>query len=147
MAAIDPLVRVFAALADPSRVRLLTACFGGERCVCQLVELLGRSNATVSKHLAILRDAGLLASRKEGRWVYYRLPDEPGPEAADAIGFVRRHAAPDTIEADRRAMERILAVEPTELCRKQRSACCGVGNNPADGSPGPAETNQPKENP
>ncbi|HHN77997.1 MAG TPA: ArsR family transcriptional regulator, partial [Phycisphaerales bacterium] len=127
MATLDRLVRVTSALADPSRVRLLAACFGGERCVCQLVELLGRSNATVSKHLAILRDAGLLDSRKEGRWVYYRLPDEPGPEAADAIGLVRRHAAGDgVIGADCEQMGRILAVEPAVLCRSQRAGCCVV---------------------
>ena len=133
MATLDRLVRVTSALADPSRVRLLAACFGGERCVCQLVELLGRSNATVSKHLAILRDAGLLDSRKEGRWVYYRLPDEPSPEAGDAIGLVRRHAAGDgVIGADVEQMERILAVEPTVLCRSQRAGCCVVEDRADD---------------
>lgn len=125
MPTLAPLFRVFAALADPSRVRLLAACFGGERCVCQLVELLELSNATVSKHLAILRDAGLLASRKQGRWVYYRLPDDPSPEAADAIGFVRRHSGDrDELAADAKQMQRILAVEPVELCRMQRAGCC-----------------------
>ncbi len=126
MPAADPIIRVFAALADTSRVQLLAACFDGERCVCQLVELLGRSNATVSKHLAILREAGLLDSRKQGRWVYYRLPDEPSPEAADAIGLVRRHADTDMIARDHRRMEQILAVEPTVLCRNQRAGCCAV---------------------
>ena len=62
------------ALSDPHRVRLLAACLDRERCVCQLVELIDLSNASISKHLAVLRHAGLLVSRKEGRWVHYRTP-------------------------------------------------------------------------
>ena len=142
MNTLEHAVRITSALADPSRVRLLAACFTGEKCVCQLVALLDLSNATVSKHLSLLRDAGLLASRKEGRWVYYRLPETPTPAASDAIGFVQRHAG-RTVEmaADKAQMERILAIEPTELCRRQRAGCC-----PDDpGRPGKAESDQAEE--
>jgi DNA-binding transcriptional ArsR family regulator len=131
----DHLVRITTALADPGRVRLLAACFGGERCVCQLVALLGLSNAAVSKHLSLLRDAGLLASRKQGRWVYYRLPEEPGPAAGEAIAWVRRHAEADgVIRSDREQLDRILAVDPAVVCRLLREGgemseklkeCCG----------------------
>ena len=119
-------VRIAAALSDPSRVRLLWACFGGERCVCQLVELLGLSNATVSKHLSLLRDAGLLVSRKEGRWVHYRLPPEPSEAAREATEWVRRHGE-GLRSDDRDRMERIVSLEPAELCRMQRAGCCVVG--------------------
>lgn len=130
-------VRISAALSDPSRVRLLWACFGGERCVCQLVELLGLSNATVSKHLSVLRDAGLLVSRKEGRWVHYRLPPEPSEAAREATEWVRRHGEVVRSE-DRDRMERILTLEPAELCRMQRAGCC-VGDAAAGDGQTPGE--------
>lgn len=121
------LVRISAALADPNRVRLLAACFDGELCVCQLVALVGLSNAAVSKHLSLLRDAGLLESRKQGRWVYYRLPEEPGAAAGEAIGWVRRHVG-EAMDRDRGLMKQILGLEPVELCRMQRAGCCVVGS-------------------
>jgi len=131
----ETLTRIAAALADPHRVRLLNACVEGEWCVCQLVELLGLSNAAVSKHLSVLRDAGLLASRKEGRWVHYRLPEEPGDAAAGAIGWVRRHSG-GLSEEDRARLGLILAVEPVELCRMQRAGCCVVGDEESMGHGG-----------
>jgi len=69
-------LRMFSALGDESRMRLLFALRKGELCVCQLIALLDLSPSTVSKHLSILRDAGLLDSRKKGRWVYYRLAEQ-----------------------------------------------------------------------
>ena len=59
------------ALADPNRVRVLLALEGQELCVCQIVEFLGLAPSTVSKHLAILNQVGLIRSRKAERWVYY----------------------------------------------------------------------------
>ena len=68
----------FGVLADPTRLRLLSLiAAAGEACAaCDLVEPLGVSQPTVSHHLKVLREAGLVESRKEGRWVYYR----PVPE-------------------------------------------------------------------
>jgi ArsR family transcriptional regulator len=68
----------FGVLADPTRLRLLSLIAAqGEACAaCDLVEPLGVSQPTVSHHLKVLREAGLVESRKEGRWVYYR----PVPE-------------------------------------------------------------------
>ena len=69
----------FAVLADPVRLRLLSllaSAQSGEACVCELVEPLGRSQPTVSHHLKILADAGLIEGDKRGRWVWYRVvPD------------------------------------------------------------------------
>ena len=59
------------ALADPNRVRLLLALRGGELCACQITELFGLAPSTMSKHLSILYQAGLVDSRKNGRWVHY----------------------------------------------------------------------------
>ncbi len=121
----DRLTRVWGALADPSRVRLLAACLDRERCVCQLVALLDLSNASISKHLGQLRDAGLLESRREGRWVHYRLADDPDPIINDALAMVRRHAEGDgLIGQDRRTLGHIDAIEPGDLARMQREGCC-----------------------
>lgn len=65
----------FAVLADPVRLRLLSliaSAPAGEVCVCELVEPLARSQPTVSHHLKILVDAGLVTGEKRGRWVWYR---------------------------------------------------------------------------
>lgn len=67
---------VLKALADETRLRALCALRGGELCVCQLIALLELAPSTVSKHLSILRAARLVESRKEGRWMYYRLSKE-----------------------------------------------------------------------
>ena len=61
---------------------LLKARAGGERCVCDLTEALGLGLSKLSFHLRVLREAGLLADRQQGRWVYYRLR----PEALAALG-------------------------------------------------------------
>ena len=69
----------FAALADPVRLRLLSllaSAPAGEACVCELVEPLERSQPTVSHHLKILVDAGLITGEKRGRWVWYRIVPE-----------------------------------------------------------------------
>ena len=67
------------ALADENRVRTLLALRKGELCVCQITELFGLAPSTVSKHLSILFQAGLVESRKEGRWIYYQLPGRNAP--------------------------------------------------------------------
>lgn len=73
------LAGAFGVLADPVRLRLLSlvaSAPAGEACVCELVEPLGRSQPTVSHHLKILVDAGLISGEKRGRWVWYRVVPE-----------------------------------------------------------------------
>ena len=65
-------VTIAKALSDPHRVRALLALRNGELCVCQIIELLGLSPSSVSRHMSMLKSAGLLESRKDSRWVYYR---------------------------------------------------------------------------
>ena len=81
------LARDFAVLADPVRLRLLSllaSAPAGEACVCELVEPLERSQPTVSHHLKVLGDAGLVTGEKRGRWVWYR----PVPERLDRLRSV-----------------------------------------------------------
>lgn len=64
---------MFRAFSDRTRLRLLNLLRGGETCVCDLVEVLGVSQPKVSRHLAYLRRAGLVVSRKDGLWMHYSL--------------------------------------------------------------------------
>ncbi len=73
----DPLIvskaRVLKAMAHPSRLLIMEALAEGEKCVCELQALVGSDLSTVSKHLSLMKTAGLLANRKEGLFVYYLL--------------------------------------------------------------------------
>ena len=69
-------VNVFKALSDPNRIRILKMLIGRELCMCEVREVLSLSNSTVSKHLTILRDAGLLLDSKDGKWVNFRINDK-----------------------------------------------------------------------
>ena len=108
------------ALSDPNRVRLLCAMRGGELCVCQLIELLGLAPSTVSKHLSILTQAELLESRKQGRWVYYRLPRKPEPGVAARLSNETFRALADSviIAGDEKQLASIRRADPEALCRK-----------------------------
>ena len=64
---------LFKALADPVRLEVVQALGGGERCVCDLTQGLGLAQSRLSFHLKVMREAGLIEAREEGRWVYYRL--------------------------------------------------------------------------
>jgi len=70
------LASTFAALADPTRVRLISALFSQELCVCDLAALLGMSQSATSHQLRILRNLNLVRTRKDGRIVYYTLDDD-----------------------------------------------------------------------
>jgi ArsR family transcriptional regulator len=64
---------LFRALADPTRLRLLNLIADREICVCYFVQILGISQPKISRHLAYLRRAGIVAARRQGRWMHYRL--------------------------------------------------------------------------
>lgn len=79
------LSRTLKALSDPGRLTILFALRGGPRCVCELRQLLGLAQPTVSKHLKILENAGLVEGEKRGQWVHYRLAQHPeGPAGENA---------------------------------------------------------------
>jgi ArsR family transcriptional regulator, arsenate/arsenite/antimonite-responsive transcriptional repressor len=78
------LANLFAALADPTRLRLLNLMRGREVCVCYFVEILQQSQPKISRHLAYLRKAGVVSARREGKWMHYRI-QMPSDEAAEAI--------------------------------------------------------------
>jgi ArsR family transcriptional regulator len=72
-AAINRVDRMFRALGDPTRLRILSLLIQGELCVCDIVSTLRMPQPTVSRHLAYLRDSELVESRRDGLWMYYKL--------------------------------------------------------------------------
>ena len=73
---VRPLTRVFRALGDETRVRIVALLVHGELCVCHLEEALGLSQPNASRQLGILKNAGVLDSRRDGTWVYYRISEQ-----------------------------------------------------------------------
>lgn len=113
------------ALADEHRLRILMLLFKQELCACQIVEAFDLANSTISKHLSILRQAGLTHSRKEGRWVYYSLPANPPAEIQTTLNWLQALLADDaTSQADQAHIEAILQIDPVELCRRQSGKDC-----------------------
>ncbi len=111
------------ALSDENRVRVLMALSSGELCVCQVIELLNLAPSTVSKHMSILKQARLIESNKNGKWVYYRLPAEAPPVAAAAVEWAKSHLSADaTIKKDAQALKAIIKQHPVEVCKKQKES-------------------------
>ena len=79
----------FRALADHTRLRLLNLMGDDEVCVCFFVEVLKTNQPKISRHLAYLRRAGVVAARREGKWMHYRIVEPPDPHAARIFKEVR----------------------------------------------------------
>ncbi len=78
-------VQLFHALSDPTRLSVLRRLRFGEQCVCNLTDALDAAQSRLSFHLKVLKDAGLVADRREGRWMYYTLNPDVLAEIADAV--------------------------------------------------------------
>ena len=118
------LALLFAALSDRTRLRLLNLMDGREVCVCYFVEILGQSQPKISRHLAYLRRAGVVAARREGKWMHYRI------------------VAPSNIGAARILRETIAAVREekamqTDLARLDKACCAPRRIAAIEGAPLP----------
>jgi DNA-binding transcriptional ArsR family regulator len=120
---VKELMAITKALADESRTRVLMSLGGGELCVCQIMELLGLAPSTVSKHLTVLHQAGLVESRKEGRWIYYSLPDKKSaPCAYEALRWLRGTLASDErIAQDAKRLKAIRKMSKHNLCARYKA--------------------------
>jgi ArsR family transcriptional regulator len=78
-------VQLFHALSDETRLGVLDMLRGGERCVCDLQDALGAAQSRLSFHLKVLKEAGLVTDRREGRWSYYALAPDALGEAHDVV--------------------------------------------------------------
>lgn len=113
---------VLKALADENRLRALFALRGGELCACQLIALLELAPSTVSKHLSVLRSARLVDSRKDGRWMHYRLSREHrGPSTGKMLALLFADLGRTARFAeDRRRLKTICGENMESLCRRIR---------------------------
>src|ERR1700739_486925 len=120
------LVQLFAALADPTRLRLLNLMQGREVCVCYFVEILEQGQPKISRHLAYLRRAGIVAARRDGKWMHYSIewPDDARAQAILEATFT-------SFKADRE-MQLDLARLGQACCQPQRFVTL-------QGAPVPAE--------
>jgi ArsR family transcriptional regulator len=115
---------VFAALADDTRRRILGLLASGEICVCHIHEALDVPQPTASRHLAHLRKAGLVATRKDGLWVHYRLADLDDPAVAGVLRSTLSalHATEGTGE-DRKKLSKLIQI-PVKTLEKAAKSCC-----------------------
>ena len=81
------------ALSDPSRLRILDRLRGGERCVCELTDVLDTGQSLLSFHLKVLRDAGLVTARRDGRWMHYAVEAEALEQIEDFLASLRRRTS------------------------------------------------------
>jgi len=103
---LDALVTVFKAVGDPVRLRLFELLsLHDEVCVCHLVDALQIPQSTISRHLGILRHAGLVDTRREGKWMYYRLTGDLSLPLAGLLQCTQS----DTLEQDANALKKVLA--------------------------------------
>ncbi len=114
-------VTIAKALADETRLRALMLLAEGPLCLCQIVEILGLAPSTISKHMSILQQAGLVTSRKQGRWMHFAWSnDDSSPEVRQALEWINSTLCNDEqIRRDRQRLQETLTIEPEQLCRKK----------------------------
>jgi ArsR family transcriptional regulator len=115
---------VFAALADETRRRILGLLASGEICVCHIHEALDVPQSTASRHLAHLRKAGLVDTRRDGLWVHYRLAELHDPAVAGVLRstLAALHSSEGT-GVDRRKLSRLIQI-PLKALEKAAKGCC-----------------------
>lgn len=118
---------LFRALADETRLRILGLLLTGEVCVCHIHESLRISQPKASRHLAYLRRAGLVETRRDGLWVHYRLAESPNPivvTVRQAVAHALGHL--DGIHRDAERLQKKTGCAPV-VAGAPTFACCGNG--------------------
>ena len=112
-------ISISKALSDENRARALMMLIDQELCLCQLIEMLALAPSTVSKHMSILYQAGLVNTRKEGRWMYYSLAgEEASDQAASAIRWTKKALVENKqILADAKNLKTVLKKDKQQLCK------------------------------
>ena len=94
-------IRVMKALSDPNRVRVLKLLQEGELCVCEIQKVLKLAQSTISKHMKLLEDAGLVNRKRQGTWILYSLADTSDSQYAQTMLKALRHWMDDDAELQR----------------------------------------------
>lgn len=114
---------VIKAAADPTRVRILKILEGGEMCVCQVIAVIALGQSTISKHLFLLRAAGLVKDRRERKWIHYSLDGKSGnPYACTVLRNIRKWLNDDpVILRDRQRAALARDIGPVAICDRGMS--------------------------
>jgi ArsR family transcriptional regulator len=107
--------RLFKALGDETRLRIVALLSHGELCVCHLEDALSVSQPNVSRHLAILRMAGVVEHRRQGSWVYYRLARQADADCEQQLKSLMRTFSKRSVL--RKDLERLVKVRGPESCK------------------------------
>jgi len=111
---------IFHALSDETRLAVIEMLRGGERCVCDLQDAVGAAQSRLSFHLKVLKDAGLVTDRKEGRWSYYALDPDRIEEARSALGVLATPVPAVARPLQLHALERAPRSTPSSATRAAR---------------------------
>ena len=108
----------FAALSDRTRLRLLNLMSDGEVCVCFFAETLGTNNPKISRHLAYLKRAGLVAARREGKWMHYKITEPKDKYAAELFASTMKMIAADPqMQTDTHTLVRVCCPPRVQITR------------------------------
>jgi len=121
---VDNVVKIAKALSDVNRLRILNALYkNGELCACQISELLEISSPSVSRHMDLLKSAGFISAKKEGKWVFYTLSKniEDGGELEKIFSWVlSQFISSKQIKEDDEKLETIVSCLSFEFCKKYK---------------------------
>ncbi|MFV2080518.1 MAG: ArsR/SmtB family transcription factor [bacterium] len=108
---------LFKALSDETRLRIMALLVHGEQCVCDLMEVMDLPQSTVSRHLATLRQAGLVEDRRQGVWNYYQLADSSEPVCRELFGIVSSSLGHlEQIQSDQKRLKSLLMQKQSDAC-------------------------------
>ncbi|MBP2678641.1 MAG: putative Transcriptional regulator [Deltaproteobacteria bacterium] len=134
---------VMKSVADPTRVRILKLLEAGEMCVCQIVAVLELNQSTISKHLFLLKMAGLVRERQQKKWVHYSLDGSEGmPYARKMLATLKGWLNDDPVmERDRKREALAREIGPVDICERgmmlpprRAAACCPAPRRVTAGS-------------
>jgi ArsR family transcriptional regulator len=109
-------VAIGRALADSTRVRIVAALRNGELCVCELVDALGISQSSLSSHLQICRQSGVVTTRKESRWIYYSLSTRYKPLIERIFSELQTLGTDEQLGRDARRLKKRLQMRKGGRC-------------------------------
>jgi ArsR family transcriptional regulator len=110
------LIAIARALCDPTRIRVIAALRNGELCVCELVDALAISQSSLSSHLRICREVGVVTTRKESRWIYYSLSARYAPLIESIFSELQTLGKDEQLRQDTRRLKKRLQMREGGRC-------------------------------
>ena len=110
------LIAIARALSDPTRIRVMAALRNGELCVCELVDALDISQSSLSSHLQICREVGVVTTRKESRWIYYSLSARYAPLIETIFSELQTLGRDEQLRGDARRLKKRLQMREGDRC-------------------------------